>query len=476
MHEIDLDYVLREADEAYQQTADLKSWAEEHQEEYEELKHVVDSLVNHLVDVIVPWDSSAEYPIYSIVEYQGTNYIAVQDVPVGTMITNTEYWQPANTVIQQINAIGAVTSGLQEDMQDLQEKVESDRFWYYPEDFGAVGDGETDDTAAFQTMFNTVPGGSTIMLKARQYKVSNGLTLDKGFIKIVGQMGRDEYGPALLTDGAAGSLLTVTRPGLSIYNVVFDAVTKVTGQTFVTFDLDDADEGRNGNIDALIDNCCMIRADVAMVAKGRNVRVYDGLYSWCTIVLRITQTAIDTDIRGFEFTNNRVHYCSLMVQNQATNLRTPKNIFISGNFADATATLFAGVGGGVVISGNYIDQEGITLANLITIESDPSGLYDYIVGNTCKSTGAGGGLGIIYSKVSMEGNTFNNFYRGFALYDESIVLGNAFIECADNAGGSYPIAFGAATTGVCTGNAVKGTKVLTKAAGSQVNVVNNYNF
>ena len=75
-----------------------------------ELSSKVESLIDNLINVIVPWDSSKEYDIFSVVEYLGTNYIAIQDVPVGTMITNTEYWQPANTITEQINAIGVEVS------------------------------------------------------------------------------------------------------------------------------------------------------------------------------------------------------------------------------------------------------------------------------------------------------------------------------------------------------------------------------
>lgn len=88
----------------------LQAWYATHKAEYDDLKNKVDGLINNLVDVIVPWDSSIAYRIFSIVEYQGTNYIAVQDVPVGAMITDTNYWQPANTVIQQINAISLLVS------------------------------------------------------------------------------------------------------------------------------------------------------------------------------------------------------------------------------------------------------------------------------------------------------------------------------------------------------------------------------
>ena len=121
LHEIDLAYILKLCAELRASNATLTTWKTTHESEYAELENKVDGLINNLVDVISPWDSSIAYHIFSIVEYQGTNYIAVQDVPIGVMITNTDYWQPANTVTEQINAIGQVVN-------DASEKVDALNF------------------------------------------------------------------------------------------------------------------------------------------------------------------------------------------------------------------------------------------------------------------------------------------------------------------------------------------------------------
>lgn len=113
LHEIDLAYILKLCAELRASNTTLAKWKAQHEREYEELRNDVDGLINNLVDIISPWDSSIAYHIFSIVEYQGTNYIAIQDVPVGAMITNTEYWQPANTALEQINAIGVIVSEMQ---------------------------------------------------------------------------------------------------------------------------------------------------------------------------------------------------------------------------------------------------------------------------------------------------------------------------------------------------------------------------
>lgn len=125
-HDINLDWVVGLIRKLDGNVDSLELWKETHTEDYEVLKNKVDGLVDSLTDIIVPWDSSVAYRIYTIVEYQGDNYIAIQDVPVGAMITNTDYWQLANTTIDQINAISVITSGLRKhiiytEIQDISD-------------------------------------------------------------------------------------------------------------------------------------------------------------------------------------------------------------------------------------------------------------------------------------------------------------------------------------------------------------------
>lgn len=136
-HDLNLDWIIEKMKEVLAETDDLDAWKTTHEQEYQILADKVDGLIHNLVDVISPWDPSIEYHIFSIVEYLGNNYIAVQDVPVGANITDTTYWQQANTVIQQINAMAVIVSNL-----------EAWKPYITPEEYGAVGDGTNDDTGA----------------------------------------------------------------------------------------------------------------------------------------------------------------------------------------------------------------------------------------------------------------------------------------------------------------------------------------
>lgn len=143
-YDADLGWLIRHTGRNIEDIAALQAWEGEHKAEYKILADKVDGLIENLIEPVIPWDSSIAYRIFSIVEYQGSNYIALQNVPVGTMITNTDYWQPAATVIEQINAISVTVS-----------EIKNNIYYVTPEEYGAAGDGEADDSAAMQAAINS---------------------------------------------------------------------------------------------------------------------------------------------------------------------------------------------------------------------------------------------------------------------------------------------------------------------------------
>lgn len=182
-YDSDLGWLIRHVKENYDALTTLEAWAAAHKGQYQELENKVDGLINSLVEVIVPWDSSIAYKIFSIVEYQGTNYIALQDVPVGVMITNTDYWQPANTVIEQINAIGVMV-----------DQIRQNLYYVTPEDYGAAGDGVTDDK---QAILDAIDSGKPVIFADKTYAVNGQLLIDdKDGVMLIG------YGTTIKNTGS----------------------------------------------------------------------------------------------------------------------------------------------------------------------------------------------------------------------------------------------------------------------------------
>ena len=197
LHEIDLAYILKLMSQYGSNMSEVMRWKTTHEAQYEELKNVVDGLVNNLVDVIVPWDSSIAYHIFSIVEYQGTNYIAVQDVPVGAMITNTDYWQPANTVIEQVNAIGVIVSDLSQSIEHFADKFYNLAEYLTPDDPTA----QTANNAIMQSILDEdtpskliwVPQGYHFYVGAVTFTKSNMTVTGGGTLHGSWECGQMEY-------------------------------------------------------------------------------------------------------------------------------------------------------------------------------------------------------------------------------------------------------------------------------------------
>ena len=218
-HNLNLDWILAKVKEVFAEAESLEQWRGTHEQEYQILAEKVEGLIHNLVDVISPWDSSIAYHVFSIVEYQGANYIAVQDVPVGVMITNTDYWQEANTVVEQINAMSVIVSNL-----------ERWKPYVTPEEYGAVGDGETDDTLAIN---NAIAGSLELkkpLVMVHTYLV-NGLEISDDNVQIYcyGEIKYAGTGYAVTLHGwyntlhveqltaRNGSGLLVTPAGKSVY-------------------------------------------------------------------------------------------------------------------------------------------------------------------------------------------------------------------------------------------------------------------
>ena len=375
------------------------------------------------------WVAGVIYEPLTIVTYNNNSYTSKKMVPasVGDPSSNPDYWVATGAYNQQISDLSSDVAALdlrvaaaENDIQDLQ----SDKKWYFPEDYGAAGDGITDDTAAIQNMFDSVPNNSIILFTAARYLITDTVIISKANLRISG-ICRSEYHPTLVTSKTSGTSLIINAPGVSVNDLLFEGPEMdVNGVILIELNGDNSVMG--GNIDGEFRNCGFYKANIGVIVKGRNVRCTNCIFSTLAVGYRPEQTVLDTDNRGYVLTNNRFHSTKLCIGNNVSNTRPIKNFVIASNFADVVESFFNGYGGGVVITGNTISTaESIGTESVIVIKGDalnPSDIYNVIIGNVINgrlySSGSNYMILADAAKVIIDGNVFQKF-------DGSAIAGNA---------------------------------------------------
>lgn len=377
-----------------------------------------------------------------LVFWEGVLYKTKADLPAGTALivgSNIE----ACTVDDKINAlVGTDIANIKSDIITINGEIadlDIKTPWFMPEQYGAVADGVTDDSAAFIAMLADMQAGDIAILTGVDYLVNARLAIDPHDIHIIG-MGRGEFTPRIMTDIADGNFITVNG-----YGCTFDSIElKGPGYnsagdfTLVYFDSDQ----NNGNADALIDKCCFADAHRGIAVSGRNLRVTNSLFSSCAIGVEFLNCSAG-DERGHVVQGCRMHLCGISVKNAIASASAHKNVYIADNFHDYGAAFFSGYAEGVTIIGNYIRNYGFgTSASAILLSHDTLTSSDILtcVKNNVISIDSIGNSGIVVQsgvKASINGNTIENCKQNGITVEngsEVYITDNIIKNCGQQAG------------------------------------------
>lgn len=386
-------------------------------------------------DGTTEWRSGVAYEPLTIVSYNNNSYTSRKPVPaeIGNPSQNNEYWAQTGVYNAQIGQLQNDVSVLRNDVDQLQEDEEQKIFWYTPEMFGAVGDGTTDDTEAIQHMFDDVPARSKIVMFG-DYLCTQPIRISKSEMKVSGGFVRSEYTPKweFNIGNGHGACIIVDHPGCSFNNICFTGQGNAAENEDSLFDLD----GRiaSGNVDATFYNCSFFKARTGIIARGRNVAVYDSLFSTLNIGVDLEYiTGLQTEYRGYHFTGNRVHTVNAFVSSQLAIGEVYRAVVITNNYLDFTITAYSGPSGGIFVKDNvfqrFLRQAG-PFVILLQNQNDTLHYFDEIINNTVEGSDAANSRGVeIYSSnVIIKGNHFYRMPQALAIG----AYGTSKIVCTEN--------------------------------------------
>ena len=154
------------------------------------------------------WDNTQLYEPLSIVQYQGASYTSRQYVPTGVDITNEEFWVLTGNYNAQVEQYRQDVLTYRDETQEVSDKydnIESTQeintaaissLGISVKDFGAKGDGVTDDTQAIQNAIDSLDTGNieittngqikNIYFPSGVYMLSDSIIIDKHDVHLIG--------------------------------------------------------------------------------------------------------------------------------------------------------------------------------------------------------------------------------------------------------------------------------------------------
>lgn len=373
--------------------------------------------------------------------------------------------------------------------QILNERIKSiatfSNYFYIPENYGAKGDGVTDDTAAIQAMVNDMGYAAQAVFTAERYLIRDTIHIDTSFLVFSGGFDRSEWTPNIYTDSAI-TMFEVSSLGFCANNLLFGGdryETPGSSNPTIIFKFDHDNETRDGDIDAIFMNCGFGFASTGIYAEGRNIKVSDSIFTHIDAYgIRTVQTARDTANRGYEFVRNRFHSCQttncVCISNEIDN-NGVKYYLVADNYVDFCYIFYRGLTGNVVIQDNYIARCRST-GIVCNAATNTTNAIDVVSGNTLQGLNAaspsahGIDVGTGAQTVVVKNNAVYYYsMNGINVRANAkvIVTGNV---CRGNgiSGTGSDITLNPGTTGTCNGN---NTSLAIVSSGS-VSVANNYVF
>lgn len=349
-----------------------------------------------------------------------------------------------------------------------------------PEDFGAAGDGVTDDTVALQA---ALASGRDVALSGK-YLVSATLHLRTRCQRIFGTMGPSVTARPAITTAATSTgvspVVHVHSDSVCLENLIIIGRTEAEADSVLILAKEDClvtpDGENNADVDLRIAGCTLAKAQTLVHIKGRGLNI-----TQCNMVLFIDAVVLDwpdpqdapyadplnpaqfnpgknvdqalgSGMRAYMIRDNRFHAGSggFLLRNMGWNASRIHGIQFSGNYIDTNCRVFEGYANESLFTDNLLMHSGATF-QLFSINGGDSIRIggNVFYGMTDNATGTGASTpgdtrqimsGIVMknvSNVSVDGNHFKYVRRDILTCHENcrniVFRGNVMKDvCTDN--------------------------------------------
>ena len=306
-------------------------------------------------------------------------------------------------------------------------------------DFGAVGDGVADDTAAIQAAINAVFPRGTIFFPEGVYNINSSISINgAGSLALLELVGVGGVGGGTVIKGKSGvsntNLFTFTDSTCSVKNISFEA-DGATNATCLEF------RGSNNNGYESVESCFFSNWYSAVTLRTDAYRIVDCYSIDCTNFVIGANWAMNGYISGNNVLGGQK---SIWLKKDVTDAspQQPEGVRIINNTFLNTASNAKPIdiecGLEILISGNVIDQTGMNGVgiNLDPYQSGDTISYVKIVDNWIDAGDGAAGAGILgdstlagtnVSRIWIKGNTF----RGGADVDNIIDKPTIYLNTVD---------------------------------------------
>lgn len=261
---------------------------------------------------------------------------------------------------------------------------------FYPENYGAVGNGSTNDAPAFQTMIAAMAPGDRIILQPKNYRINGRLIFTKPFV----MEGKGKFNTILSTSSDTLGMIEINTLsyGVSIKNIYFQNVA-----------------ASNPTAGYAIKTTGSGTFNVNLFARYENLyidRFYDNFYNELGSGSVWTGCFFDRAIR-YGFYNNNIH-------NPDSGDGSIVNCSFYGNETVATAALIRMEGsGGLKISNSKFNSNSATFKPLFSVDLFMTGSTSDILmsNNSFENYGTSGirmriDTGVDFREIVISGNQF----------------------------------------------------------------------